>query len=490
MTLCDLSRLDRLDATTARAFAERLIRLGVKPDAIAPFTKLSKGLPDRIIEPIRRYHLQRLPAPLGPILRAFFFMEVVAEQDLLAALGDDGLYGILRGAGLLVDRCGGVVCPLRLNMVNDYFIFSDDLTSGQEAVMGVGSTTATLIQAAWPSNPIGSALDVGCGAGTAAVLLAPLGEVAVGIDINPRAILLSRLNSLVAGTNNLELFEGDLFAPVQGRVFDLIVAQPPFVSRPDEASPVTFLYGGSRGDELSLRLLRELPPYLSKGGRAVLLLDWPIYDDVAPCDRMRDALGDAPLDLLVLFSTAKNLDEYVTFYASAMHTGFGPEFDQAVLSHRKHLERMGIRELRLAIVVVRRTDRQPWTHLVDTRPMTEVEPTGAQVDRLLAAQDLLAAGTEELLMAELALPPDTRFIERDEHSMRIEVPESRLMAPMTTSRAGADLLVQVDRCPNVKAAVDTLCERLRLSGDDGVNKVLNGIRGALTAGLLEIREKQ
>ena len=54
----------------------------------------------------------------------------------------------------------------------------------------------------------------------------------IGTDINPRAVALSRINAALNGIGNVEFREGDMFAPVAGETFDLIISQPPFVSTP------------------------------------------------------------------------------------------------------------------------------------------------------------------------------------------------------------------------------------------------------------------
>jgi methylase of polypeptide subunit release factors len=490
MPLCDLSHLGRFDIDSARAFLQCLSRTGVTRDALHPVSKLCEWLPDPLRNPARRWHLRRIGSPLGPIMRAFFFADPVAADELRRAIANDRLFETLVEVGLLVTEAGGVVCPLRLNLANELFIFADDLTLGGEAVMGAGATTGGLIQAAWPAKRLASVLDWGCGAGTAALLMAEVADRSVGVDISPRALTISRLNALLAGAENVEFLVSDMFSGVKGQQFDLIVAQPPFVSCPTGADSITFLYGGARGDELVLRLMEQIPSHLAPGGRAVLLVDWPTYDDVSPTDRIRRTIRDAAVDLLVLLSTTKDLDEHVTYYGSMMHPTLGADFERYVLTHREHLERMKIRELRLALIVLRRSERPPWTRLIKTRPLAQVEPTGAQVDRMIVVQDLLAAGSDAILSASLVIPPDTKFVEQDANSVRVELPGSRLVAPVVTSRAGADLLVEVDRAATVADAVEALMQRLPQLRQGGVAPVLNGVRDALESGLLEVGEQQ
>lgn len=73
------------------------------------------------------------------------------------------------------------------------------------------------------------ALDMGTGSGIGAIVAARRGYGVVGVDINPEAVRCARINVLL---NNLEdrveIRSGDLFAPVAGEQFDLVLFNPPF----------------------------------------------------------------------------------------------------------------------------------------------------------------------------------------------------------------------------------------------------------------------
>ncbi|WP_151737878.1 class I SAM-dependent methyltransferase ['Paenibacillus yunnanensis' Narsing Rao et al. 2020] len=72
-------------------------------------------------------------------------------------------------------------------------------------------------------------LDVGCGygpIGISAALLATKGHVTM-VDINSRAVELSRENAGRNGVGNVTVMESDMLAAVQGQVFDVILTNPP-----------------------------------------------------------------------------------------------------------------------------------------------------------------------------------------------------------------------------------------------------------------------
>jgi SAM-dependent methyltransferase len=73
------------------------------------------------------------------------------------------------------------------------------------------------------------ALDVGTGSGIGAIFAARRGYDVIGVDRNPEAVRCARINVLL---NNLEgridIRHGDLFTPVAGAEFDLVLFNPPF----------------------------------------------------------------------------------------------------------------------------------------------------------------------------------------------------------------------------------------------------------------------
>jgi len=100
-------------------------------------------------------------------------------------------------------------------------------------------------------------LDLGCGYGVLgiiAALLAPEGQVTL-VDINERAVELARRNLRANGIENAEVFQGDGFAPLPGRVFDVIALNPPIRA----------------GREVVCRLIEESREHLVAGGRFYLV---------------------------------------------------------------------------------------------------------------------------------------------------------------------------------------------------------------------------
>ena len=134
--------------------------------------------------------------------------------------------------------------------------------------------TELLVEIAKEVRPA-SCLDLGCGSGCVAISIAlevPGGQV-TACDISPRAVDRTLLNASALGAP-VEVLTGDLFAPVAGRRFDLIVSNPPYIAVGESLSaevrdfePAEALFAGDDGLTFYRRIAAESPAYLAEGGR-------------------------------------------------------------------------------------------------------------------------------------------------------------------------------------------------------------------------------
>ncbi|MFF5144844.1 methyltransferase [Streptomyces sp. NPDC013157] len=74
-------------------------------------------------------------------------------------------------------------------------------------------------------------LDMGSGAGALALAAARRGAHVTAFDRTSRAVLATRFNARLTRLP-VEVLHGDLFGPVAGRRFDLVVSNPPYVPAP------------------------------------------------------------------------------------------------------------------------------------------------------------------------------------------------------------------------------------------------------------------
>ncbi|ELS58610.1 HemK2/MTQ2 family protein methyltransferase [Streptomyces viridochromogenes] len=112
-------------------------------------------------------------------------------------------------------------------------------------------------------------LDVGTGSGALAIEAARRGTRVTAVDVSWRAVCTARLNTWLARLP-VRIRHGNLFTPVRGQSFDLILANPPYVPAPDaRRAPhgAARSWDAGRDGRLVLdRICREAPALLRPGG--------------------------------------------------------------------------------------------------------------------------------------------------------------------------------------------------------------------------------
>jgi release factor glutamine methyltransferase len=117
-------------------------------------------------------------------------------------------------------------------------------------------------------------LEIGSGSGVVLAALGALGAASVcGVDIEQDAVDAGSLLLRRLGHDKAEFHCGDMWLPVAGRRFDLIVANLPHF--PMEPVPIagrlpTWSAGGADGRWLLDGFIKGLPVHLASGGRAII----------------------------------------------------------------------------------------------------------------------------------------------------------------------------------------------------------------------------
>ena len=139
-------------------------------------------------------------------------------------------------------------------------------------VLGVSSASTSLAQLTI-REPVGRALDLGTGSGVQALHLSRHALDVVATDVSERCIALARLTADLNDVT-VDLRIGDLFAPVAGETFDLVVSNPPFVISPATDERLVYRDSGLPGDEVVRRVLVGGASHLTDGGWCQVLANW------------------------------------------------------------------------------------------------------------------------------------------------------------------------------------------------------------------------
>ncbi len=116
-------------------------------------------------------------------------------------------------------------------------------------------------------------LDLGTGVGFLGVLAARTARQVVATDVVPASVECARANAVLNGLlHKMDFRSGDLYAPVSGMTFDLILANPPQMPTPpgreDIKDPRLLADdGGPDGWDILDRVIREAPDHLRPRGR-------------------------------------------------------------------------------------------------------------------------------------------------------------------------------------------------------------------------------
>ncbi|MFG2004618.1 HemK2/MTQ2 family protein methyltransferase [Spirillospora sp. NPDC048911] len=118
-------------------------------------------------------------------------------------------------------------------------------------------------------------LDIGTGTGAVSVAAARHGDCRVtAVDVSLRAVLAARLNTMIRGLP-VRVRRGDLFAPVRGQLFDVILANPPYVpghvALPSLHSRARAWNAGLDGRHVLDRICAQAPEHLAPGGTLLMV---------------------------------------------------------------------------------------------------------------------------------------------------------------------------------------------------------------------------
>jgi release factor glutamine methyltransferase len=112
-------------------------------------------------------------------------------------------------------------------------------------------------------------LDMGTGSGVCAIGAARHASRVVAVDINPVAVRCAQLNALINSLEEtIEVVQGDLFAAVQGRQFDVILFNPPFI----HGRPLDDADRAWRSMDVAERFAAGLTAHLKAAGFALVVL--------------------------------------------------------------------------------------------------------------------------------------------------------------------------------------------------------------------------
>ena len=341
--------------------------------------------------------------PVATLTRLWPLQQPVSSAVLESAL--PGLVGPLTESGILANHDGEVRASIDIRPYasddGDYWVVSD-LTPNLDTfvapmrpdlVLGISDASATLAQLTI-RRPVGRALDLGTGCGVQSLHLAGHAERVIATDLNPRAIMLARLTTMINSVE-VDLRLGDLYTPVAGESFDLITSNPPYVISPPTGARLTYREGSVPGDQLVQQVLSRGAELLNPGGVLQVLANWAHVRGQDWADRVRGWLEPTGCDAHVVQREVLDPYAYIEIWLADAGLAGSPGYASAYAEWLDYFERLQIEAVGLGWLVLHRAGRDEPVIRVEDWPHPLEQPIGPALEEELRAVDLVQRLTND-----------------------------------------------------------------------------------------------
>lgn len=386
--------VDDADVSGLQDCLARIAATGYSETAVRERLGL-KDISDLQMRAIPIYRKERLArrSPLDTAIDLFLLQGVVQAGEMGRVLDKGDCEVLVRTGVLQIDKAGAARAAVSLYPVGNRLFFSDhswpQLSKAKNSavpfdqVMFIGADSRWLARAT-VRRPISNALDLCTGSGIQAILAAVHSKRVTAVDINSRAVNCARFNAQASNCRDCEVCEGDLYAPVGGKKFDLITANPPFV--PSPAQSLGFRDGGRSGEDVQRRIVAGLPEHLAPGGIAQIVTEIGERDNEQLVGRVREWLGNAAMDIHVLRLRIHSAEMYAIGHAN----GDTPEeFLGSVDAWADNLRAQGFTRIVSVLLAFQWSDPaygQPWDRVEEAYPPQR--DAGVEIEAAFAAERL------------------------------------------------------------------------------------------------------
>lgn len=260
-------------------------------------------------------------------------------------------------------------------------------------------------------EPCEDFLELCAGTAPAALLAAKTSKNVWATDIAERSLEFAKFNAALNGITNVNFVLGDLFEPMEGRMFDRIAAHPPYVP---VLKPAEIFYGGGEfGEEITKRIIAELPARLKPGGRFYCRTLGTVRPNQSFETRIREWLGEKQSEFDVGLFVLQDLEPRQFALEETLNKNGGrDEYAQ----WEKLFMRNDVRQLVIGVIVIQRAaEARP----VFTMRRTIGAGTSAEtLDRTMRweAEMQKAEAFEKLMRAQPIATPGIEIIVR--HALR------------------------------------------------------------------------
>lgn len=250
-------------------------------------------------------------------------------------------------------------------------------------------------------------LDLGTGGGILSLSAARHSDEVIATDLNSRAVTFAQFNVRLNAIDNVEVLQGDCFAPVGDRRFDLILSNPPFFITPQ--TDYLFCENSMELDGLCRRLVKEAPDHLNEGGYMQMLCEWAQIAGQPWEERIAEWLESTGCDAWVMKGLTQDPAEYAQHRireTSQDSSGDAAMFD----GYMNYYRQRGVEAIHDGLIVMRRRTGDNWVRIEEV-PKTPNGDLSQLILTTFAAHDLVRAmeNDEQLLATRPRLAASVRL---------------------------------------------------------------------------------
>jgi hypothetical protein len=357
--------------------------------------------------------------PLETLIRLFLMEVPVDGESLRKAILPMKLETCLE-AGLVQTVDGVVKTKVKLLPFQNLLVAFDldrrlSSPSGYDYVMGIGRSSLTLANLT-VRKPSQMTFDLGTGCGIQALLASPHSDRVLAVDRNPRAVEYATFNAKLNGMSCIECLEGDLFEPVMGQRFNLIVSNPPFVISPE----MRYIYrdSGMEGDEICQKIVREAPHSLCEGGFCQILCNWIEYSGQDWRERLSKWFEGTGCDVWVMRNESQLPATYASVWIRHTERYEVERYPERFEKWMAYYEKQGIKSVALGVITMRRSRAHKNWFRADESPEKMLGPCGDSVFQAFELRDFLESINDEgLLQTHLSFSSDVRLEQQSAPSL-------------------------------------------------------------------------
>ena len=430
--------------------------------------------------------------PLEPLMRLFVLRSFVEPETALKALAPISEDVLVR-SGILEITDAKARSKVRILSQKGIFLTSD-WPRGQDGlkkdyVMGMSPSSITVSNLG-VRGPIGDYLDLGTGSGVLALLASEHCERVTATDLNARAVEMARFNVELNRMSNVECVYGAMYEPVEGRKFDAILTNPPYVISPD----VKFQFMDSEigGEEFCKQLVRDAPRFMNEGGWFQMACNWAERESIDWKEQLATWFEGNGCDVWVLRFERDDPAAYATAWIRQSEGDDLVLYEERYARWMKFFADQNIDSLSMGFVSMRlNPGAKNWFQAEDA-PGAPNGPAGDQIRRVFAAKDLLFATSDEQLLDLVPTIAPEVVLEQFWHSEEDRLVQKAFKVSLAEGipywgqidRMGAGVLANCDGTRTVRELLNLMATEMDIAVGDFAEESLAAIRNLCGTGLL------